>query len=90
MFSAYIVCAPMMATAIASTHMRIRDQSFMLTMSETAPSVQNCVRAEIAPRTKATTNESHATVVAKLVTAEVAEFMPLFYAGECYVGATDD
>jgi hypothetical protein len=45
----------------------MRVQSFILTISDTAPSVQNCVRCEIAPRMKATPNESQATVVAILV-----------------------
>jgi hypothetical protein len=55
---------PIMATPIASAHMRMRDQSPMVTMSATAPMVQKCVRCAMAPKT---------TASAKLPTAPAAE-----------------
>src|SRR3954470_9646023 len=45
--------APMIATAIASSHMRMRFQSPMPTMSDTAPMVQKRVLFPTAPKTNA-------------------------------------
>src|SRR5436190_6237355 len=42
-----------MATAIARSHMRMRDRSPMFTQSETAPMVQKWVLLPTAPKTKA-------------------------------------
>src|SRR5258707_5932979 len=44
--------APAVATAMASSHMRMRFQSPMLTTSETAPMVQKCVLLPTAPKMK--------------------------------------
>src|SRR5712691_7551532 len=56
--------APAVATAMASSHMRMRFQSPMLTTSETAPMVQNCVLLPTAPKTKASAKAPHTTMEA--------------------------
>src|SRR5262245_28427067 len=43
--------------------MRMRDQSPMLTMSDTAPMVQKCVRCATPPNTSASANDAHNTWV---------------------------
>ena len=52
---------------MASTHMRARVQSPMLTTSETAPMVQKWVRWVMAPNTTANANEAHKTLAARLL-----------------------
>ena len=59
--SATIALKPSIATPIASTHMRMRVQSPMLTMSATAPMVQKCVRWAIAPNSTASAKAPHST-----------------------------
>src|SRR5258706_6731932 len=54
-------CVPRMATAIASSHMRMRPRLPMFTTSETAPMVQKLVRFAPAPKTKPRANPPHAT-----------------------------
>ena len=54
---------PIIATPMASSHMRMRVQSPMLTMSATAPMVQKCVRCAIAPKAAASANAAHSTWV---------------------------
>ena len=54
--SATMALKPRMATAMASTHMRMRVQSPMVTMSDTAPMVQKWVLLPTAPKMKARTN----------------------------------
>src|SRR5258706_2977325 len=44
---------PRIATAMASSHIRMRPKSPMLTQSDTAPMVQKLVRLPTAPKTKA-------------------------------------
>src|SRR5713101_2605034 len=56
--------APAVATAIASSHMRMRFQSPMLTTSDTAPMVQKCVLLPTAPKTKASAKAPHTTIEA--------------------------
>ena len=56
--------APRMATAIESSHMRMRPQSPMLTTSDTAPMVQKLVLLATAPKMKASANAPQATVLA--------------------------
>ncbi len=51
-----------MATAIASSHMRMRPQLPMFTTSETAPIVQKLARLATAPKTKASAKPPHATI----------------------------
>ena len=53
---------PRIATAIASSHMRMRFQSPMLTMSDTAPMVQKLVLLATAPNTNASANAPHTTM----------------------------
>src|SRR5438067_3580659 len=55
-------CVPRIATAIASSHMRMRPQLPMFTTSETAPMVQKLVRLATAPKTKASANPPSATI----------------------------
>src|SRR6267142_3141682 len=59
--------APAVATAMASSHMRMRFQSPMLTTSDTAPMVQKCVLLATAPKTKASANAPHTTVEASAI-----------------------
>src|SRR5690349_6542818 len=49
---------------MASSHMRMRLQSPMLTMSDTAPMVQKCVLLATAPKTKPSANAPHTTIEA--------------------------
>src|SRR2546428_6842920 len=49
---------------MASSHMRMRFQSPMLTTSDTAPMVQNCVLLPTAPKTKASAKAPHTTMEA--------------------------
>ena len=58
-----IALKPAMATAIASTHMRRRVKSRMLTMSASAPIVQKCVRCAIAPKATDSAKADHRTSV---------------------------
>src|SRR5712691_1978996 len=58
--------APAVATAMASSHMRMRFQSPMLTTSDTAPMVQKCVLLPTAPKTKASANAPHTTAEASM------------------------
>ena len=51
-----------MATAIASSHMRMRPQLPMFTMSEIAPMVQKLVRWATAPKTNARPKPDQATM----------------------------
>src|SRR3954467_9826449 len=53
--------APMIATAIASNHMRMRFQSPMPTISDTAPMVQKRVLLPTAPKTNARANPPQTT-----------------------------
>ncbi len=53
---------PIIATPIASAHIRSRLQSPMLTASDTAPIVQKCVRCRIAPNRNVRANVAHSTV----------------------------
>src|SRR5258708_1946967 len=59
-------CVPRIATAIASSHMRIRPQLPMFTTSETAPMVQKFVRLATAPKMNARTNPPAATRAPRL------------------------
>ncbi|GIX25872.1 MAG: hypothetical protein KatS3mg122_3103 [Caldimonas sp.] len=52
---------PMMATPMAMTHMRMRLQSPIVTMSDTAPMVQKWVRCAMAPKRAASTKAAHST-----------------------------
>ena len=56
---------PIIATATASNHMRMRVQSPVLTMSATAPMVQKCVRWATAPKTIARAKLPHKTCAVK-------------------------
>src|SRR5258706_2569909 len=56
--------APAVATAMASSHMRMRFQSPMLTTSDTAPMVQKCVLLATAPKRKASAKAPQTTVEA--------------------------
>src|SRR6266852_1336232 len=56
--------APAVATAMASSHMRMRFQSPMLTTSDTAPMVQKCVLLPTAPKRKASAKAPHTTAEA--------------------------
>ena len=56
---------PIMATAMASTHMRMRVQSPRLTMSATAPMVQKWVRCAMAPKATASAKAAHSTVAVR-------------------------
>jgi hypothetical protein len=53
---------PMVAVAMASTHMRMRIHEPMFTMSLTEPMVQNRVRCMMAPNTTLSANPLHSTV----------------------------
>ena len=59
-----IAFAPSTATAIASSHMRMRLLSPMFTQSDTAPMVQKLVLLATAPKTKARTNAPQVTALA--------------------------
>jgi hypothetical protein len=61
--------APAIATAIASSHMRMRPQLPMFTMSETAPMVQKLVRCATAPTTKAIPKPDQVTMEERLEAA---------------------
>ena len=61
--------APSIATAMASSHMRMRPQSPMLTQSDTAPMVQKLVLLATAPKMKASTKAPATTSVAGWVAA---------------------
>ena len=54
---------PMMAVAMASTHMRMRVQSPMFTTSAMAPMVQKWVRCANAPKTVASAKADHSSVI---------------------------
>src|SRR5882672_6737115 len=56
--------APTVATAIASSHMRMRFQSPMLTTSDTAPMVQKCVLLPTAPKRNPSARPPHTTIEA--------------------------
>src|SRR6266852_3057877 len=56
--------APAVATAMASSHIRMRFQSPMLTTSETAPMVQKCVLLPTAPKMKVRAKAPQTTIVA--------------------------
>src|SRR5689334_20731282 len=56
-----IALKPIIATPMAMTHMRMRVQSPMVTMSATAPIVQKCVRCAMAPKSAAKTKAAHST-----------------------------
>jgi hypothetical protein len=58
-----IALKPAVATAIASTHMRRRVKSPMLTMSASAPIVQKCVLCAIAPKASASAKADQSTRV---------------------------
>src|SRR5262245_55483129 len=58
--------APSSATAMASSHMRMRARLPMLTQSDTAPMVQKCVRLPTAPKTKASANAPAVTSGSRL------------------------
>src|SRR5271170_3565369 len=60
-----------MAMAMANSHMRMRVQVPMLTMSDTAPMAQKEERAATAPNTNARANAAHAT---SLASAECSTF----------------
>ena len=53
---------PIIATPMASTHMRMRVQSPRLTMSATAPMVQKWVRCAMAPKATASAKAAHSTL----------------------------
>ena len=55
-----------MATAIASSHIRMRPQWPMLTMSDTAPMTQKLLLLPTAPKMKASTKPPQMTIVAML------------------------
>src|SRR5260221_3689289 len=59
-------CVPRIATAIASSHMRMRAQLPMFTTSETAPMVQKLVRFATAPKTKGSAKPPSTTTRAGL------------------------
>ena len=59
--SATSALKPIIATPMASSHMRMRVQSPMLTMSATAPMVQKCVRCATAPKATASAKLAHST-----------------------------
>ena len=54
---------PSVATAIARTHMRMRVQEPMFTMSLIAPMLQKRVRCAMAPNTQLSAKPPHSTVV---------------------------
>ena len=56
-----MVLKPIIATPMAATHMRMRDQSPIVRMSATAPMVQKWVRCAIAPKITASANAAHST-----------------------------
>ena len=55
-----------MATAMASSHMRMRPQWPMLTTSDTAPMVQKLVLLATAPKTKASAKPPHTHEVRRI------------------------
>ena len=63
--AATMALKPSMATPMARTHMRMRVQSPMLTMSATAPMVQKCVRWAMAPKATASPKAAHSTVAVR-------------------------
>src|SRR5580765_2058547 len=63
--AATIALKPIIATPIAITHMRMRVQSPMVTMSETAPIVQKWVRCAIAPNSIDRPNADQSTSAAR-------------------------
>ncbi len=70
-----------MATAIASTHIRMRRQSPKFTMSVTAPIVQKFTRLATAPKTNASTNARLATTMGSLAAAVAIHIGKLSHAG---------
>ena len=63
------IALPAMATAIASTHIRMRCQLPKFTMSAIAPIVQKLTRLATAPNTNASANASEATSSGSLATS---------------------
>ena len=59
-----------MATAMASSHIRMRLQWPMLTTSDSAPMVQKLVLLATAPKMKASAKPLQTTIVAMLPAAE--------------------
>ena len=68
---------PRIATAIASTHMRMRVQSPMLTMSETAPIVQKLVLLPTNPKTPPSAKPSQAISAAEGNAVSISSPFPL-------------
>src|SRR5690606_38283915 len=68
-----IAHTPSIATAIASSHMRMRVQSPMWTMSETAPIVQKFVLLPTNPNTAPRAKPSHAISVAEGSSASIGK-----------------
>src|SRR6476661_4880358 len=72
--------APAIATAIASSHMRIRRQSPMCTMSVIAPIVQKLTRLATAPKTKARAKASQATSAGRWLESGMAAIIARTFA----------
>jgi len=68
-----------MATAIASSHIRIRVQSPMLTMSDTAPIVQKFVMLPMKPNIAPSPNPSQTISVADGNASSMRSSRPLSY-----------
>ncbi|GMV59969.1 MAG: hypothetical protein AMXMBFR72_30620 [Betaproteobacteria bacterium] len=71
----------MIATAIASSHIRIRPQWLMFTTSEIAPIVQKFARAATTPNANARTNPPHTTIAAVLMLPVMISLVSLSRSG---------
>src|SRR5882672_3745996 len=82
--------APAVAIAMASSHMRMRFQSPMLTPSDTAPMVQKCVLLPTAPKTKASANAPHTTVEARVAgLASLKQRRPAYFFDKLCLACSD-
>src|SRR6185437_16782730 len=71
-----MIAVPAIATAIASTHSRMRPQSPMLTISETASIVQKLTRCATAPNTKASANARPVTIAGRWAGSIMPAMLP--------------
>src|SRR5258708_15570769 len=78
--------APAVATAMASSHIRMRFQSPMLTTSETAPMVQKCVLLPTAPKMKVRAKAPQTTIVASAAGLDSVKRPPIRVPGNFGAG----
>src|SRR5436190_22536302 len=70
---------------MASSHMRMRFQSPMLTTSDTAPMVQKCVLLPTAPKRKASAKAPHTTAEASVAGLDAVTVSKGYGGRRCYL-----